>query len=268
MVPISLPEKSFHTTAADTSADASGGANLYHTAEMQQLSAAIREDELHRMHYEDERRRLVLAEQQLQHSYSVSQKIVGGQGGRSAAAGQSQGQQQQQQGGSSGKFASNMDAAMNRLSDGDVRKKPSAAEVDLAFKWLSINRKLILADRTPKEFVFAMTNNSSGGGDTQVNSRSSHANKAGSYVFEWFELVSTSPTDHQLYLMGSVAVEDIREINESKSDPCLFSIVINGDNTRALKNTKGRVIIPIQCDSPAECGKYMSSLICMKRFVM
>lgn len=260
VVPISLPDKSFHTSVAETSTEGAG-ANLYHTAEMMQLSAAIREDELHRMHYEDERRRLVLSEQALQHSYSVSQKVVGNnQRGGS--------QQSQQQGQQQGKYANNMEAAMNKLSDGDVRKKPSAAEVDLAFKWLSINRKLILADRTPKEFVFAMTNSSGGDSNATVNNRNVNLNKVGTYVFEWFELVSTSPSDHQLYLMGSVAVDDIREINESKHDPCLFNIVINGDNTRALKNSKGRVVIPIHCDSPAECGKYMSSLICMKRCVM
>ena len=259
VVPISLPDKSFQTTITETSTD---GVNLYHTTEMMQLSAAIREDELHRMHYEDERRRLVLSEQALLHSYSVSQKVVtGGRAGASAVQGQGQPQQA-----AAGKFANNMDAAMNKLSEGDVRKKPSAAEVDLAYKWLSVNRKLILADRTPKEFVFAMTNSS--GGDAQANNRNVNINKVGTFVFEWFELVSTSPSDHQLYLMGSVAVNDIREINESKSDPCQFSIVINGDNTRALKNSKGRVVIPIHCESPAECGKYMSSLICLKRCVL
>ena len=139
---------------------------------------------------------------------------------------------------------------MAPLMDGDVRQRPSSAEVDVAVKWLSLNRKLVIADRTPKEFVFALVVHGS------------------SYVLEWHELVASNNGSHQLYLVGSVAVEDIREITESRQDATLFTVAISGDNTRALKNTKGRTSVSIQCNSSGECGKYMASLICLKRSTM
>eukprot|EP01034_Spumella_vulgaris_P024826 gene24826-31213_t len=253
--PISLPEKSFHQfeTRDDPSEEEQHLQQM--SLEMQALSSAIREDELHRMVYEDERRRLVLSEQALQHSYNVSQKLFSN---AAASPGSPQGSRSRathHSGGASPDQFGNLNVSMTQLLEGDVHKRPSAAEEDVAVKWLSMNRKLTIADRTPKEFVFALVT-------------SSNADASVSYALEWYELVASqhgSSSNHQLYLMGSVAVEDMREIRESPHDATLFSVHIRGDNTRALKNSRGRTAVNIQCSSSGECGKYLASLVCLKR---
>jgi hypothetical protein len=139
-------------------------------------------------------------------------------------------------------------------------KKPTQPEVDAAFKWLCIPRPLIIAERTPKEYVFAVV----AAADENSHGESKNNSKAGkSFVFEWREgaLRGGSVPD---VLAGCVFISDVKEITGPSAEMDTFTLVI-GSSTKALKNSKGRTTVVVKCTSPGECAKYLASLRCIRR---
>jgi hypothetical protein len=295
---VSLPEKSFSSSLErDLSAE--------QREELAQLARTIRQEESARMQYEDERRRLVIAEQNAHNSahvtsaasnavpfssnnsvgsgnssYRLNKKLsnegvgfagaaaVGNTGGHAAAG--------------AGHYSTDyffdspisMGISMNKTGAagrGGVMhiagKKPSQPEVDAAFKWLSIPRPLVIAERTPKEYVFAVVvADGSAGPDGYASGAESKSNGGGRgkpYTFEWREVASRAGAVSE-FLAGCVHLSDVKEIVGPSGENDVFSVVI-GSSAKALKNSKGRTTVVIKCSSPGECAKYLASLRCIRR---
>jgi len=111
-------------------------------------------------------------------------------------------------------------------------------------------------DRTPKLFSFVLTNvlpeptKDDGDGKEDYH-----------FAFEWFEENQIS-SYQQNRLSGFVLMEDILSIQLSGFDPQLFLITLK-ENTKALKNAKGRTTLSVKCNSPSESLMYVRSLNCV-----
>ena len=126
------------------------------------------------------------------------------------------------------------------------------AEVEAARKWLSITRPLILADRKNKVYLWSLL---------MVKASQTSAND-GVYVLEWKEAIQSDipdvpPTEGRVE--GSVAISDLKDIQENPHDPTCFSLII-GDSVKALKNSGGRSVLSVKCSSLGECTKYRQTL--------
>jgi hypothetical protein len=295
---VSLPEKSFSSSLErDLSAE--------QREELAQLARTIRQEESARMQYEDERRKLVIAQLATQprghsgsnaansvpfssnasvasgnSSYKLTKKLQSdGVGFAGAGAVQSNGV-----GASAGAghystdyfFDTPISLGVTKLSGaggsgkGGVMhisgKKPSQPEVDAAYKWLCIPRPLIIAERIPKEYVFAVVVNGDGvqgegytsGGETKTNGKAGRA-----YILEWREGASRAGAVSEM-VAGCVHLSDVKDIVGPSGDNDVFTVVI-GSSAKALKNSKGRTSVAIKCSSPGECAKYLASLRCVRR---
>ena len=142
-------------------------------------------------------------------------------------------------------------------------RKPTQPEIDAAFKWLCIPRALVIAERTPKEYVFAVVVAGADEASQSYGESKSNAKGQKSFVFEWREgaLRGGSVPD---VLAGCVYVSEIRDISGPSGDMDTFTIVI-GSSTKALRNSKGRTTVAVKCSSPGECAKYLASLKCLRR---
>lgn len=288
---VSLPEKSFSSSL---------DRNLTNEQKEQlaQLSRTIRQEESARMQYEDERRRLVMAEQSAHSSahngatnavpfssnnsvasgsssYKLNRKLDQGVGFAGAAAVQSNA------GGTSagaGHYSTDYffdapitlgAAATKALNKGGVMhiagRKPTQPEVDAAYKWLNIPRLLVTADRKPTEYVFAVvasegnTDSYSSGGET----KSAGGNRK-SYTFEWREGATRAGVVPDT-IAGFVHLHDVKDIQGPTGDDNDVFTVIIGSSAKALKNSRGRTDVKIKCSSPGECAKYLASLRCIRR---
>jgi len=300
---VSLPSKSL-TADKDLSHD--------QREELLRLARTIRDEESARMHYEDQRRRLVI-DQNANSASSPRDARDGGREGRAAgnnvpfssnasvgsagsshrlnarmdntalgfagAAGVRALNGQNAHSGANGASAGAghystdyfFDTPILKTGKGGAMhvasgKKPSQAEVDAAFKWLCIPRPLVIAERTPKEYVFAVVVATDDGSSSFQESKSSAAKgsiNSKPFVFEWREgaLRGGSVPD---VLAGCVFVSEIKDISGPTGEMDTFTLQI-GSSTRALKHSKGRTTVVVKCSSPGECAKYLASLRCIRR---
>jgi hypothetical protein len=145
-------------------------------------------------------------------------------------------------------------------------RKPSQQEVDAAFKWLSVPRVLVIAERTPKEYVFMVTatGNDANYGDTPgAESKGAAASVGKSYSLEWREGTARAGSLPE-FIAGHVVLSDFKELVGPSGENDTFTLVL-GSSAKALKNSKGRTTVVIKCSSPGECAKYMASLRCIRR---
>lgn len=294
---VSLPEKSLNASLdRDLTAD--------QREELAQLARTIRAEESARMQYEDERRRLVIAENSARapttassrgdhsagafnavpfsssssvnsgsSSHRLNKRLASDSVGFAGAAGVHT-SSSAAYGASAGAGHYSTDyffetpinlghSPSKGTSKGGVMhfasKKPTQPEVDAAFKWLSIPRPLIIAERTPKEFVFSVAVAETDTAGMESKGSSSHK----SFVLEWREGATRAGTIQEL-LAGCVQFSDVKEIAGPHGDNDQFSVTISS-SARALKNSKGRTVLAVKCGSPGECAKYLASLRCIRR---
>lgn len=230
---IALPEKSF--------------APVLMTKEEQVFAHALREGELQCMHYEDERRRMVLAEASLQanlhdpapfafpqymHSQDKEQSSVGSPQWRSVASPPPADRDRDQ-------------SSREPSKAYQQSQQPSAVEIDAAFRWLSASRPLVICDRKQAEYVFALADHHGDGHRGFMQ-----------YALEWREFSSYTSTE---VLAGCVLLEDIAVLSPHANDPELFSLTLV-ESTRSLKNAKGRTNLVIRCAGQNDCLKYINAL--------
>jgi hypothetical protein len=189
------------------------------------LSVQIREDELRRMAYEDDRRRRYLRSLRWA-SQQASPNVVEAAALRSASP------------------------PWNSLkrSAGDGRIHVSAGEVDASFKWLSEPRALILADRRSNAYTWFVT-----------ISKPRLDSEKPIYTLHWRELVTNNDEKSNA---GFTIIGDLKDILECQYDSSMFTLVI-GNSVKALKNSGGRPTINVKCTTVGECIKYRQTLQCI-----
>lgn len=220
----------------------------------------LRAEELPLMHYEDERRRIVLAEASLQVHLQEPVVATPATGLHSthhlmASAGSMATPFMQTGGGYShatgGMYGSPMPQSPSPYrsspprspSPGAMGHQPSAVEIDAAYRFLSASRPLIICDRAPKEYVFQLVDRRAG----QVGFLSS--------ILEWKEF---SAFTSQEVLAGSIVLEDIAALAPTV-DHEVFTIHLH-EGARALKNAKGRTQVVLRCAGVNDCLKYINAL--------
>lgn len=125
------------------------------------------------------------------------------------------------------------------------------AEAEAAFKWLSISRPLVLADR--KNRVYSWT----------VKAQKASTTDTLTYILEWKEFDENenrnlSDLDNKAGV-GYIVIGDLTDIAEYPNDPTVFSLVV-GNSAKALKISGGRPVVNVKCTSMGECTKYRQTL--------
>eukprot|EP00981_Chlorochromonas_danica_P003654 scaffold681_cov173-Ochromonas_danica.AAC.17 len=218
------------------------------TKEEMAYAQSLRQAELPLMFYEDERRKMVLAEQSLQ--YQLRQDLFSSHQG-----------EDYQYPASPSMPATPRHETMQMFSPGmtpqqyphqaqpQAMSQPSAVEIDAAFRWLSASRPLVLCERPPKEYVFALS-------EQPIGSVGNERRGFLQYAWEWREFSSHSA---QEVSVGCVMLDDIQNLVPHESEPSIFTVVL-AESTRALKLTKGRIQLTLRCNSPSDCLKYINAL--------
>lgn len=145
------------------------------------------------------------------------------------------------------------------------RKEVAAAELDAAFRYMNIPRLLILAERTPKPFLFAV--HSTDPGDLCAS--------FSAFYLEWREAATNAPAGSSPPLspprpdltvhspQGVAMLEDI----EGLDTPAATALgLVLAETTRALKNSRGRTEVVIRFETAGECHKFATSLITIKNY--
>lgn len=244
---ISLPEKSFSRTA-----DGRDASEIFGSME-------LRNEELRRLQYEDERRLMVISELEMQRQLQYTQQLLAHQARTPTSKMKASKEKERQiatpqtggyvSSGSSGSSGHRQSPVQQSHLD---HIKPSTLDFDAAMKWLMKPRGLTLVDRHPREFNFELT---------PMEGNNNRTLPVDSYSLEWRDTGSTSSS---VFVAGLVVIGDISTIQSQGPDPASFTVVLK-DTTRALKNSRGRTAITLKCSTAAECAKYYSSLMTVLR---
>lgn len=235
---ISLPEKSF----------ALSGFNI--SPELYQTIQNLRSEELNSMFYEDERRKMVLAEESLEHSLNISKQLFN----YSATV-------------NSPIKTEETIFSENFLSQAPVlfnqpQADPFVETIDLnsAINFLIFPRTLIINDRSPKQFVFVLCNISNI--TTQENSFASvrEKNSLPQYVLEWRD---PNPFTQVETVAGFVLLTDISSLEICSPNQTNVSLVIR-ESPKALKNSKGRTQLVLSFADPYDALTFIQSIICIQ----
>jgi hypothetical protein len=189
----------------------------------------IREEESRLMHYEDERRRMVIAEQSLEHSMHMSQQLF-----QNIAA------------------PTDLYPPPRGLSQEANPPANDEIDIDSAFRFLAQSRILQINDRSPKEYAFVLT-------DLVDESEPNFGESKGSQVKFAFEWREPSPFSSDNFPVGFILLEDIANVQLSSFDPSAFVISIV-ESTKALKNSKGRTMLVVKCSIASDSISYVKSL--------
>lgn len=184
-------------------------------------SKMIRSEELRMMNYEDERRRIFLAECSLEQSLTLSQQLF-----QNTSAG--------------------IDLHVSATPEVPNGAGNDGGDIDAAFAFLAKPRILLMNDRSPKEYTFSLINLSDENG----------AQDEVKFAFEWS--ASQESLQFSTNSSGLALITDFISIQVSSFDPQLFVIAVR-ETPRALKNSKGRTAIPVRCSSVMETNAYVSS---------
>lgn len=178
-------------------------------------ASIIREEEMAEMEYEDERRRIVLEENSLQRLSGQSTKETI-------------------------KVPGPRDSFIAKPTAPPKAVQVTAMDVNNAFKFLSVIRQLLIADRTKKEYFWIVAREES--------------NDGAIYTLQWREeQYENAP------VLGSVTLTDIETINYSPKEPLLVTLILK-NSIFALKNSGGRTHVAFICNDSDEALNYYSSI--------
>lgn len=221
---IPIPEKA----GADTLAD---------------LANSIREQELKFMLYEDNRRKLVIENELFLRASAVI---------NSEYSNEDFSNDSENEVGVQGTKAMSPDntttvSGNNSVAPKVAPPKPTSAEIDASYKFLSGLRVMKIGDRSKKEYVWGINKDYTG------------TNKI-SYTFYWKDSVRDTTASPD----GFVVLSDVKDITlDTTIDPTLVIITV-GDNTKSLKNSGGRTHVSFNCSTGADANRYYMSLQCLR----
>lgn len=246
---------------------------------------ALRNEELQIMYYEDERRRMVMAEHNFEKSIELSQQLFNNSAILQPAHGQHGGedmygdQSMNQGGGQNASYFSplmmydnaSLHSSPHRPSTSVAPKDvyrlnkysaqpPTMQEIEAAIRHLTTPRPLIVNDRTPKEFVFSLLDvNLAAQSSSNESKRNQPNNSSPRYAIEWKEI---NPFNGEEYIAGIVLLEDVADVEIVEQDPHICQIYLN-ESTRALKNSKGRTVVSLKLGNAMDCARYAQAVCCM-----
>lgn len=225
-----------------SSSSVAAGIENNFSSDAMNVAMQIREDEIRKMSYEDERRQRYV--RTLRWNFQQQQQMPSTE-------------------------AINSSSSYSYSSSGNVRRKSvveasimsttatklfvSAGEVDAAFKWLSESRPLILADRKNNVYSWFVT----------FLKPKIQTDKS-IFTLHWKEMYPNVPRGDDEFLTNSwsVVIGGLKDILESQHDNTMFTLVV-GNSVKALKNSGGRPTISIKCATVGECTKYRQTLQCI-----
>ena len=211
-----------------------------------ELANAIREQELKFMLYEDNRRKLVI-EHEL---YIRASTMRDNEYSQDVAVSESD--NDNDTGTQITKAAALPDNTTNVSSNVSVVSKvappkPTAAEIDASYKFLSCLRVMKIGDRSKKEYVWGINKDYTDGSKIL-------------YTFFWKDSVRDTTASPD----GFVILSDVKDITlDATVDPTLIIITV-GDNTKSLKNSAGRTHVSFNCSTGADANRYYMSLQCLR----
>jgi hypothetical protein len=180
----------------------------------------LRKEELRLLRFEDERRKIIVAESHLEATLNFSQQLFQ----------------------NISKHASLHYANPRNFHAEEFNS--SITDIDSAFSFLAKGRTLLLNERISKEYQFVLASYLE---DDTVNPH---------FAFEWSD---TNQLELNHAPDGYVLLEDIMSVQVASFDNRIFFIALK-ESVRALRNAKGRTSLPIKCSSPLEAVNYVQSL--------
>lgn len=198
---------------------------------------ALRFEELQVMFYEDERRRMVIAEEAFEKSVQLSQHLFtfDGQRSRQLANMPTDGQDE--------------NSLLNDLHESLQKFKnipPSVADVETALQYLAVDRLIVVNEQSLKEFVFTLVAVMDGG--------------ESKYAIEWKDVPIYS---NEEIGVGILLLEDIFDLDIHIMDALILTIYIK-ESARAVKNSGGRTLMALRFASNSDCLAYCLHLSCLR----
>ncbi len=212
-----------------------------------ELANAIREQELKFMLYEDNRRKLVIENElylraSTMRDYEYSQDVV---------INEIDNDNNNETGPPITKAMSPDNTTTVSGTNSVVSKvaapKPTTAEIDASYKFLSCLRVMKIGDRSKKEYVWGINKDYVDGSKIL-------------YSFYWKDSVRDTTASPD----GFVILSDVKDITlDTTIDPTLVIITV-GDNTKSLKHSAGRTHVSFNCSTGADANRYYMSLQCLR----
>jgi hypothetical protein len=268
---IALPEKSVHAISRmqeDERArerDVAEEERRQAALESEAFSQSIQLFELNCLQYEDERGGLWMAEQG---DYEQEQEMFHHSGGAHSDASSlgSPGRSPRTGGGGGGSHQQQQQQSY----------QPSTADVEAAYSALSLDMPITVADRVPRDYVFAVTLSTPYLSNVpQVDLFS----PASVYTLEWRERGGGQGGDGMV--VGCIAIAEIQDIFLGSPNDSFYNVnirdntahnvkltIIIGESVKALKSSRGRTSITLKFDTPQDCARYYSYLVTIRQFLL
>ncbi len=199
------------------------------------FSPSLRYEELQVMFYEDERRRMVIAEEAFEKSVQMSQHLFAFDGSRT--------NEQHPPESASG------DVLLNELQLALQKYKvapPTVEDVETALHYLSTERLIVVNERSAKEYIFSLV---------AVTDRNEDK-----YALEWKDVPIYSNEEH---MAGILLLDDIVDVDIHIMETLVLMVYIK-ESPRAVKNSKGRTVLALKFPSNSDCLAYCLHLSCLR----
>lgn len=212
---ISLPDKALHGS----------GQGFVHMPSSAQShsSPRLRQEELAAMYYEDERRKMVLSEQDILRSHLQTQNLF-----------------------SSAAIASPVSAPGPGSPSGSKHASQigpfNPADFEKVLRFLAQPQVLTLVGRNSREMLFELI---------EMNDAAEHV-KLDSLAWSWRSPYSADED------VAFVLLSDIVAVASVPTDELAFALQI-AETTKALKNSKGRTNVCLRCEAKADCERLIYS---------
>jgi hypothetical protein len=200
------------------------------------FSSNVRHEELQVMFYEDERRRMAIAEEAFEKSVQLSQHLFQFEGNHRHDS------HVANLGADGNSLINDLQFALQKFKDAP----PSVDEVEKAIQYLAVDRLIILNERSPKEFIFSLVGTTDNG--------------ESKYAIEWKDVPIYSNDEVSV---GILLLEDILDVDINITDVLVLMVFIK-EAPRAVKNSRGRTLLALRFQTNDECLEYCLHLSCIR----